>query len=192
MKNSLSYAGINPIIVSVSKNLSHGIVIKLQLPRHEQDDILQTMLIAGVRWEQEYRPGQISLSTYLTERLTHLQIDLLRAYQAEKRRTYLHQIYEYEEMDEDGETSTLLERIPSTDACSDVVGSVQVRDVLKSLSGKECELADLLMQGYTTKEAAGIMGEKPRKIELMRVKIRESAKKLKKYAGILAALRGNK
>ena len=61
MKNSLSYAGINPIIVSVSKNLSHGIVIKLQLPRHEQDDILQTMLIAGVRWEQEYRPGQIPI-----------------------------------------------------------------------------------------------------------------------------------
>lgn len=75
-----SYAGITPTIVSVSKNLSHGIVIKLRLPRHEQDDILQTMLIAGVRWEQEYHSGQIALSTYLTERLTHLQIDLLRAY----------------------------------------------------------------------------------------------------------------
>lgn len=183
MKNSLSYAGINPIIVSVSMNLSHGIVIKLQLPRHEQDDILQTMLIAGVRWEQEYRPGQISLSTYLTERLTHLQIDLLRAYQAEKRRTYLHQIYEYEEVDEEGETSSLLERMPSTDAGSDIVGSVQVRDVLEALSGRERELAGLLMQGYTTQEAAGIMGEKPRKIELLRAKIRESAKKLKKVRG---------
>ena len=77
----------------------------------------------------------------------------------------------------------MLERMPSTDAGSDIVGSVQVRDVLEALSGRERELAGLLMQGYTTQEAAGIMGEKPRKIELMRAKIRESAKKLKKLRG---------
>ena len=81
-------------------------------------------------------------------------------------------------MDEDGEISTLLERMPSTDACSDVVGNVQVRDVLEALSGKDRELADLLMHGYTTQEAGGITGENPRKNELMRAKIRESEKSM--------------
>lgn len=172
----ITYHGINPQIIATATMLANNIVTRLRLPQDEKDDLIQQLIIAGIRIEQRYRPGDYSLSSYLTKHMLYMQLDIMRSYLTIKRRTQLCWGYE----GDDRRKVPFLDFLPDTSPDNDVIGITHLHDVLNALPAKEKDMADLLLQGYTTEEAAEKLGFKPRYVELLRAKIRKNHKKLKK------------
>lgn len=175
----IAYHGINPQVVATAKTIAQNITITLQLPPYEMEDLTQQLVIEGILIEREFNEGEYSLSSYLTERMHYAQLDLMRMYLADKRKVRLGQLKNNEREDEDGKPVSIFDLLPDKSTSNDIIGVTHLHGVLESLSPQERELAELLLQGYTTNEAAEMMGVKPRFVELLRAKIRKNHKKLK-------------
>lgn len=177
---TITYRGINPQIVATAKILATHTMINLQLPPYEMDDLIQQLVIEGIHIEREYRPGERSLSSHLTERMRYAQLSLMRSYLAEKRCIRLHQVSENSLQNKDGDAISLMELLPDTSVGNDIVGMAHMRDLLHSLSDRERTVAELLLQGFTAKETAEKMGVKLRWIERIRTGIRKKHPHFKK------------
>lgn len=175
----ITYHGINPQVVATAKTIAQNITITLRLPQYETEDLIQQLVIEGILIEREFNEGEFSLSSYLTERMHYVKLDLMRTYLADKRKVRLIQIKDSEWEDENGNHVSIFDILPDKSTSNDIIGVSHLHGVLEALSPQERELAELLLQGYTTNEAAEMMGVKPRFVELLRAKIRKNHKKLK-------------
>lgn len=175
----ITYHGVNPQVVATAKTFAQNIIISLQLPQYEMEDLTQRLVIEGILIEREFVEGEYSLSSYLTERMHYVQLDLMRTYLADKRKVRLSQLKNNEWEDEDGNLGSIFDFLPDKSTSNDIIGISHLHGVLEALSPQERELAELLLQGYTTNEAAEMMGLKPRFVELLRAKIRKNHKNLK-------------
>ena len=175
----ITYHGVNPQVVATAKTFAQNIIISLQLPQYEMEDLTQQLVIEGILIEREFVEGEYSLSSYLTERMHYMQLDLMRTYLADKRKVRLSQLKNNEWEDEDGNLVSIFDFLPDKSTSNDIIGMSHLHGVLEALSPQERELAELLLQGYTTNEAAEMMGLKPRSVELLRAKIRKNHKNLK-------------
>ena len=96
-----------------------------------------------------------------------------RFYRAHKRSVYLYRLSENEREDAEGNLTSIFDLLTDRAHEHDIVGTAQVHDVLNSLSGQERTLAELLLQGYTSNEAARKMNTSLRTVESLKAKIRK-------------------
>ena len=150
MAKHTPYHGIPDIIIATAHKLGKTLLADLRLPNRELEDIVQEFVIYGCSQLNTYRPGEVSLNTYLTRKMHLYKVDLYRSYTTDNRHALLFtQISS--EMGQDDDNDEGIEEAPYED---DISGKVHVADLLNLLTEEERRFVIALMSEKTIDEAA--------------------------------------
>lgn len=174
MKNTPHYKGIHPQIVATAYTLANKLLLELALPRDEFEDIVQELVIAGVKAEQIYREGKNSFSSYITERLGWVQLDLKRRYTSNKKVIYLRTARLESEMQEHHEA---LQELPDAQGENEILACAEFALMATSLTPQKRRMMELLRDGYGVSDIAVQLGCKEWKVREMLKQVKAAAKK---------------
>lgn len=130
--------GIRDIIVANAYTIAHKIITTSYLPSYHIEDLMQQLIIAGLRFEQEYRDGANSINTYITGRMLDFGKNIVRDTQTAKRKVQFF-VCEVEE-------EKLTNENPNLKNKHDIVTIVDVRDKVSRLKGDELLFVSVLME----------------------------------------------
>lgn len=176
MKNSLHPQGIHPQIVSAACSIARKIVRDLRLPQDELEDMVQELIVGGLRAEGRYRERGISFSTYISGRIRWLGLDIMRRYNSNRKVAYLRKVDLSHE--ERGIThDDVLNEQPDARSEREIIAHAEISLLMSRLLPQEREILRHMRDGYSIDEVAERLGYKPRKVREIWNQIRELAKK---------------
>lgn len=139
MKNSPLPQGIHPQIVSAACSIARKIVRDLRLPQDELEDMVQELIIGGIKAEGRYREGGITFSAYIFGRIRWLGLDIMRRYNSNRKVAYFRKVDLSHE--ERGITHAMVIHSRSREKVADVFSRYRLpTDVALSLANGRDEL----------------------------------------------------
>lgn len=176
MKNSTNYKGIHPQIVSAAYSTARKIVHDLRLPLDELDDIMQELVIGGVKAERLYSEDTVAFSTHIFGRIGWLGLDIMRRYNSNKKLVYLRKVDLTNDVRGITNDDALNEQ-PDARSEREIIAHAEVSLLMSRLMPHEREILVYMRDGYSVDEVADILGYKPWKVREIWDQIRETAKK---------------
>ncbi len=176
MKNSPHHKGIHPQIVSTACSTARKIVQDLQLPQDELEDMVQELIVGGIKAEGRYREGGLSFSAYIFGRIRWLGLDIMRRYNSNRKVVYLRKV----DLSHEGRGVThddVLNKLPDDRSERKIIAHAEVSLLMSQLLPQEREILEYLRDGYGMNEIADRLGYKPWKVREIWNQIREQVKK---------------
>lgn len=164
MEKSYSTQGIRNIIVANAHIIAQRIITTYRLPSHHFEDLLQQLLIAGIRFEKEYRAGARSINTYLTKRMLEFGRNIERDAQAHKRKVHLFTC--------EFELESIEHACPQLTTSPDFIAIVEIRNLESQLDTEEKLFLNAMLDANLI-EARKTLGWSRYKFERVHQQIKE-------------------
>ena len=176
MNNSQHYKGIHPQIITAAYAMARKIVRDLRLPQDELADIMQELVIGGIKAENLYREGKSAFSTHIFGRIGWLGLDIMRRYNSNKEVPYLRKA----DLANEARGITHDEALsaqPDARSEREIIAQTEVSLLMSRLLPQERKVLMYMRDGYSFDVIADMLGCKPWKVREIWNQIRETAKK---------------